>query len=286
MFGKRKPEDSEYDAVNAIVDTASRSEPDPMITSDEPERLFIPPKAPVYTAAPPEPVIASSVPHVDTATTESELTRLRDILFGGQARSTEKRITDLELRIEVVRQELGDLIAQRVDGLDKTAGNQITSTRADFVERLNMSIEAQSQNLRATRRELADQIEQQNTDLATQIRATQRDLSMRWETQHTEQTAQLREVQKELTRRLDDLTADFMSQLRQMHKELSDRLDKLGEVQSEQNRALQVESKKRDDDLRHELVTLAGMLESKKVSRTDLGQLLTELGQRMRNGAD
>ncbi|MBK8984861.1 MAG: hypothetical protein IPM39_02080 [Chloroflexi bacterium] len=286
MFGKKQPETPENETVNTSVDTMPQPDPVPSSAAEEPEYLFSPPILPTHAPVAPEPIDSASAPLSDSGAIGSELTRLRDILFGEQSRSTEKRLSDLELRLEAVRQELGDLISHRVDNLDKMAGNQLTSTRADFIERLNMGMETQNQNLRAARQQLTDQLEQQNTDLTTQIRATQRELATRLETQQSEQSLQLREVQKELTRRLDDLTADFMSQLRQIHKELSDRLDKLGEFQSEQTRTLQVESKKRDDDLRVELMTLANLLDTKKVSRTDLGHILTELGQRMRSGAD
>ena len=85
---------------------------------------------------------------------------------------------------------------------------------------------------------------------------------------------------------IDDLTSDFMNQLRKIHKELGERLDKLDETQNEQARTLQLESKQRDDELHQEVAFLAAMLENKKVSRGDLGNLLAELGQRLRSDMD
>ena len=277
MFGKRKQDGLNEDS-NVDVDTLPRPEPTP---EPPPAELFIPPKekAPETAVVQPE----SSPP---APTTDSELARLRDILFGGQTRSIDKRMTDLELRTETVRQELIDLIAEKTGALDNAASNQLAAARADLLDRLNVKTDAQSQNLHAAQQELGDRLEQQGTDLTMQIKSSQRDLSARLDTQQTEQAKQLREVQKELSQRLDTLTADFMSQLRQIQKELGDRIDRLNENQSEATLTLQVETRKRDDELHQELVSLAGMLENKKVSRGDLGQMLAELGHRLRSEMD
>lgn len=284
MFGKRNSEHPEEN-VETTVDTMPRPEPAPTKAGEEPVTMSTPPPS-----LKPEPEPGAMPPASDgfsmDMTTDTELARLRDILFGGQARSTEKRMSDLELRVEAVRQELAAQIDKKVSDLDTSSGNQLAATRTDFVERLNLKTDAQSQNLRTAQQELNDKIDQQNTDLNTQIRSTQRDLSERLDAQQTEQATQLREVQKDLSQRLDTLTTDFMSQLRQIQKDLSDRLDKLNETQIEQSRSLQAESKQRDDELRQELMSFASLLESKKVSRADLGQMLAELGQRMRSDTD
>lgn len=274
MFGKKNTDNS-VEKAELAVDTMPQAESTPEKTIEEPTN--IPPPA-----SKSEPVS----PAAEQAATDTELARLRDILFGGQARSTEKRMGDLEMRVEAIRQELSEQIDSKVGNLDQTAGNQLAATRTDFVERLNMKTEAQSNNLRTIQQELNDRIDQQNTDLTTQIRTTQRELSGRLEAQQIDQASQLRDVQKELSQRLDTLTADFMSQLRQIQKDLSQRLDNLNETQAEQSRRLQAESKQRDDELRQELMTFATLLESKKVSRADLGQMLAELGQRMRSDSN
>lgn len=276
MFGKKNTDDS-IEKAELVVDTMPQQEPAP-----EKQKEVLP-----TMDTPPTPKKSDPMPPSAEATaTDTELARLRDILFGGQARSTEKRMSDLELRVEAIRQDLSNQIEQKVGNLDQTAGNQLAATRTDFVERLNMKTEAQSNNLRAVQQELNDRIDGQNSDLSAQIRTTQRELSDRLDAQQTDQAAQLRDVQKDLSQRLDSLTADFMSQLRQIQRDLSDRLDRLNETQTEQSRSLQAESKQRDDELRQELMTFASLLENKKVSRADLGQMLAELGQRMRSDLD
>jgi DNA anti-recombination protein RmuC len=281
MFGKKK-QDSLNEDSNVVVDTLPRPEPTPEPPPETSAELFAPPKEKEPETA----VVQPEAPPPAAPTTDSELARLRDILFGGQTRSMEKRMTDLELRTEAIRQELVDLIAEKTESLDASASNQLAATRTDLLERLNMKTDAQSQNLRALQQELSDRLEQQGADLTVQIKSVQRDLSGRLDTQQTEQAGQLREVQKELSQRLDTLAADFMSQLRQIEKELGERIDRLSESQSKATHTLQVETRKRDDELRQELVSLAGMLENKKVSRGDLGQMLAELGQRLRSEVD
>ncbi len=276
MFGKKNTDDP-IETAELVVDKMPQQDPAP---ERQKEAL------PAMDTPPPPKKSDPTPPSADTAATDTELARLRDILFGGQARSTEKRMSDLELRVEAIRQDLSNQIEQKVGNLDQTAGSQLAATRTDFVERLNMKTEAQSNNLRAVQQELNDRIDGQNSDLAAQIRTTQRELSDRLDAQKTDHAAQLRDVQKDLSQRLDSLTADFMSQLRQIQRDLSDRLDRLSEAQTEQSRSLQAESKQRDDELRQELMTFASLLENKKVSRADLGQMLAELGQRMRTDLD
>lgn len=54
----------------------------------------------------------------------------------------------------------------------------------------------------------------------------------------------------------------------------------------ERTRTLQTEARQRDDGLRQELLSIAASLENKKTSRQDLGQMLMELGLRLRQEID
>jgi len=82
------------------------------------------------------------------------------------------------------------------------------------------------------------------------------------------------------------LATDLLTQLRTTQKELGDRIDRVNAEYSERVRTLQAETRQRDDSLRQELLTLASSLEDKKASRHDLGQMLMELGQRLRSETD
>lgn len=63
---------------------------------------------------------------------------------------------------------------------------------------------------------------------------------------------------------------------------LEARLDRLQEDHNERVRLLEEEARRRDGDLRSELLTISAWLEDKKTSRHDLGQMLEEIGQRLR----
>ncbi len=199
-----------------------------------------------------------------TDATPDELGRLRDILFGSQSRTLEKRLSDLESGLRATRQEMTDLLDVKLGALTESTSSQFSDTR----------------------RELHEKLDKQNTDHASQLRAAQKDLSERVERQSSEQSAQLSNVQKQLSDSIEKLAADFLRQLRETHKELSDRLDKLGAEQSERMRAFQAESRQRDDALRQELQAMSSSLDNKKTSRQDLGQMLMELGLRLRQDSD
>jgi gas vesicle protein len=196
--------------------------------------------------------------------TADELGRLRDILFGSQTRTFEKRLSDLETDFRSLRQEMTNLLQDQIGTLSE-------STNAQFVE---------------TRREFNEKLDKQGTDQSTQLRAAQKDLTERLDRQSVEQSSQLQAVQKQLSDNLENLAADVLRQLRGTHKELSDRLDKQGTEQAERTRTLQSEARQRDDSLRQELLSMAASLENKKASRQDLGQMLMELGLRLRQESE
>ena len=196
--------------------------------------------------------------------TADELGRLRDILFGSQSRTLEKRLGDLETGLRSLRQEMTNLLQDQIGTLSE-------STNGQFVE---------------TRREFNEKLDKQGTDQSVQLRAAQKDLTEKLDRQSAEQSSQLQAVQKQLTDNLESFAADVLRQLRETHKELSDRLDKQGAEQAERTRSLQSEARQRDDNLRQELLSMAASLEDKKTSRQDLGQMLMELGLRLRQDSE
>jgi hypothetical protein len=196
--------------------------------------------------------------------TSDELGRLRDILFGSQSRTMEKRLGDLESDLKRTRQEMTDLLNDRIGTLTDSTSTQFSDTRRDFSEKLD----------------------KQSADQSTQLRAAQKDLSERLERQATEQATQLGAVNKTLSDSIEKLAADLLRQLRETHKELSDRLDKLSAEQAERMRNLQAETRQRDDNLRQELLSMSATMDDKKTSRQDLGQMLVELGLRLRQESE
>jgi DNA repair exonuclease SbcCD ATPase subunit len=207
--------------------------------------------------APKEKDAAAIIPETATA---DELGRLRDILFGSQSRSMEKRLADLEAELHATRQQMTDLINDRVAALSEATSAQATETRREFNEKLT----------------------RQGSEHAAQLRLAQKDLSERLDRQAAEQAAQLSAAYKALTEAIEKLAADSLRQIRETHRELSERIEKQGLEQAERLRSLQAETRQRDEALRQELLTLAATLEDKKASRQDLGQMLMELGFRLR----
>ena len=179
-----------------------------------------------------------------------ELGRLRDILFGSQSRTFEKRLGDLEAGLRTARQELTDQLNEKLNALADSNASQLAEVRREFGEKL----------------------EKQSTDQSSQLRAAQKELSERLDWQSTEQASQLSAVQRQLSDSIEKLATDFSRQLRESHKELSERMDKASAEQAERMRTLQTETRQRDDALRQELVSMADSLDGKKASRQDLGQ--------------
>jgi hypothetical protein len=155
-----------------------------------------------------------------TEPTADELGRLRDILFGSQSRTLEKRLSDLETDLRSLRQEMTNLLQNQISTLSESNNAQFVETRREFNEKLN----------------------KQSKDQSAQQRAAQKDLS--------------------------------------------ERLDKLDAEQVERTRNLQSEARQRDDNLRQELLSMTASLDNKKISRQDLGQMLMELGLRLRQESE
>jgi hypothetical protein len=193
-----------------------------------------------------------------------ELGRLRDILFGSQSRTIEKRLADLESGLKMTRQDMMDLVTDKLSALADSTSSQFAETRREFIEKLD----------------------KQGSDQATQTRSVQKELSERIDRQTADQAAQLSAVQKQLSDSIEKLAADMLRQIRESHKELSDRMDKAIAEQSERTRNLQAEARQRDDSLRQEFLSLASSLDGRKTSRHDLGQMLMELGLRLRQDSD
>jgi hypothetical protein len=244
--------------------------------------------APADEAKPVQPPPHLEVPEVPVVTPPAdangtELDRLREILYGTQARTTDKRLLDLEVRVETQRRELTESLLEKTNLLGESAGSQLASVRKDLSDRLDRQVTDQAAQLRMAQQNLNGRIDEQNASQTAQLRAAQKDLADRLDRQSADQAAQLRAVQRELSDRIESVYADVLTQLRAVQKDLTDRLDRFNTEQADRFRSLQAETRQRDDGLRQELLSLATSLDTKKTSRQDLSQMLVELGQRLRN---
>ncbi len=138
------------------------------------------------------------------------------------------------------------------------------------------------------------------TDLESRLETVRRELKSEQDTRAqslaktaTDQTVALRKetnsrVDKEfqiIAERLDQMSADLHELVETTRHTLEARLDRMQEDMHERLRVLEEEARRRDDDLRSELLTISAWLEDKKTSRHDLGQMLEEVGLRLQAAA-
>ncbi len=189
----------------------------------------------------------------------SELARLRDILYGQQARNSERKFEEFEGRLAQTRQEMTATFTEKLEALSDTFETKLNTLRKDITTRL----------------------EQQATDQKSQLQTVQQSLTGRIEEQRTEQGTQLRVAQRELTEQLDEQAKEFLGQIRTTQKEFSDRLDEMNTDHKARLRAAQADARQQDEQLRQELLQMASTLDGRKTSRYDLGRMLLELSQRL-----
>lgn len=210
------------------------------------------------TVLPPAP---SSQERKSGGTFAGELDRLRDILYGNQARSTDRRLGDVEGQIEALRRNLTELFHEKVDNLEKTAGSDLASANSALSKRLDGQSHEQAAALRMVQQTLSERLDQQELD----------------------QVKELRTIQKEVNERLETLSVDMLNNLRDIQRDLSERIEQISQEQGDRLRQLQNDSRQRNNSLRQELLMLAASLEDNKISRHELGHMLQELGQRLRS---
>jgi septal ring factor EnvC (AmiA/AmiB activator) len=107
-----------------------------------------------------------------TAGSAKELERLRDILYGEQARATEDRLGDLEKRLEKVRTELNSLFRKEHKNLQTSLEKQINALNKQLDEHEITAAE----RLENTRSELNNDFTKRQNDQATQLRELRQQL--------------------------------------------------------------------------------------------------------------
>ncbi|MCS7286725.1 MAG: hypothetical protein NZ653_06310 [Anaerolineae bacterium] len=89
---------------------------------------------------------------------------MREILFGTQIRSTERRLEGLEARIETNYRELTEMVNQKTSSLADSFANQLASVRRELIEGVERLASEQTAQLRATQRTISDRLEKQWND--------------------------------------------------------------------------------------------------------------------------
>lgn len=149
---------------------------------------------------------------------------------------------------------------------DLIFGNQAR----DFAQRLS-DIDGR---LETVRRELKS--EQDSTAQSLVKTSSDQTTTLRKETQSRID----KEVQM-LDERIDQLAADIREQMETARRALEARLERMQADASDRLRLLEEETRRRDDDLRSELLTMSAWLDDKKTSRHDLGRMMEDIGQRL-----
>ena len=146
--------------------------------------------------------------------TSNDLERLRDILYGNQARGTEKRLEDLERNLAALRQELTSLLNDKVKSVDEVSSNQTLALKKELTERSDHIEKSQASQLRQVEQRLSGRIESQAADSGNQLRELQRDLTARLDSQESDYSAQVRALHQEMNERLEEMTETFLNQIR------------------------------------------------------------------------
>ena len=106
-----------------------------------------PAELPVIVTPPPSAAELPTAP-ANMEPSPSELERLRDILYGGQARVTDKRLAELEMHLETIHRDLADTSNEKISELAETSSAQLAAVRKELTERLDKQAMDQSAHLR------------------------------------------------------------------------------------------------------------------------------------------
>ncbi len=113
----------------------------------------------------------------------NELERLREILYGQQARSTDERFKDLAIRQETIRQEL----TEQINLLGAQLSSRLEALAAELKERLEKQDGSQQQIAEANKQAFAHQLDLLQADSSTQLAALKQSL----ETSHADLASQI-----------------------------------------------------------------------------------------------
>lgn len=189
-----------------------------------------------------------------------QMAALRDLIFGEQQRDLNGRLESLERLLDVTRDDILARLERDVSGLVERSSGQ--------VEELT--------------RDLTAQIEEQGQGQSAALSEVSRTLSAEIEGRDEAQGARLGAFQQEVIDRLEQLSGHFSEQLEATRAEFAAQLSALAETLDGRLTEMQQAVEARDELLRDEFLSVAESLEDRKASSSDLGQMLMDLGARLR----
>jgi tetrahydromethanopterin S-methyltransferase subunit G len=122
-----------------------------------------------------------------------------------------------------------------------------------------------------------------------QARATEQrldELEIRLENVNRELQNNLQEQVTTLSGSTDQHLKAVEEKVTQTNTNINQRLDQQISDLRKQLADFRAESRQRDDDLRQEMLTLGAMLDKQKTGRSELGELMVELGQQLQQNAE
>lgn len=152
---------------------------------------------------------------------------------------------------------------------------QATDGRLDGLER----------SLLQTKKDLSSSIDEEVGSLreatSAQLKTARQELEWQLEKQNNEQSSQLHTLEEEQKLAIDKLASDFDERMQAAQKKLNEKISELDNTVSEKLLEMQAEFRRRDDDLRQQILTLSDWLDERKASREDLSELLIDMGKQL-----
>jgi len=182
------------------------------------------------------------------------------------------------MNAESGRSDLGDRPVAEVDRIrDIIFGPQMRVYEQQF-KRVLGRLDLLSNQLE----ELRTAFEQQGAEQESRTRETQEEMRQRHAELERTFTARLDQLEANLELQTHELQAESRQALGQLRDEHARRMDQQAADLKAEARQLSADLRKQGQDLRSEFTTSMDALEDGKTSRHDLGDLLTEMGTRLK----
>lgn len=129
-----------------------------------------------------------------------ELETLRNLIYGNQAKAADKRVNNLERRVESIYKELGDSIRTKTQSVAGSSGEKLAQVRQELLSRGDAQTVDLSQRLDTLAADFANQIKTLEETIDAQIKHL-----------HAEMTERLLTAQEDSQERDDALRSELLS---------------------------------------------------------------------------
>ncbi|MEM7111759.1 MAG: hypothetical protein AAF614_04955 [Chloroflexota bacterium] len=161
-----------------------------------------------------------------------ELETLRNLIYGNQAKAAEKRVINLERRVETIYKELGDSIRSKTQAVAGSSGEKLSQVRQELLTRGDTQTTDLNQRLDALAANFSSQIKTLEENIDAQIKRL-----------HAETTERLLTLQEDTQARDDAIRTELLTLTAWMDDQKASRYS-LGDMLVELGEQLRI---KRDD---------------------------------------